>query len=112
MQTLDFNKYFETLWGHDPFSWQRMLAERLVEDEWPRVLDLPNAAGKTACIAFYALAALADKPVRERTAPRRMLQAFSGIRARCREAGYRMLRSRATCRKESALRGRGTGWVS
>src|SRR5690606_37295844 len=58
----------------DPFPWQRLLAERLVEGEWPRVLDLPTASGKTACMdaAIYALAAQAEKPVWERTAPRRI----------------------------------------
>jgi CRISPR-associated endonuclease/helicase Cas3 len=51
-----------------------MLAERLADGKWPKALDLPTAAGKTACIdvAIYALAAQAEKPVGERTAPRRM----------------------------------------
>jgi CRISPR-associated endonuclease/helicase Cas3 len=71
-----FPEYFQALWGDDynPFPWQRMLAERLVEATWPKVLDLPTSAGKTACIdiALYALAAQADRPVWERTAPRRV----------------------------------------
>ena len=51
-----------------------MLAERLAAGTWPKALDLPTAAGKTACIdiAVYALAAQADRPVWERTAPRRI----------------------------------------
>jgi CRISPR-associated endonuclease/helicase Cas3 len=70
----DFPAFFDALWNRDPFPWQRMLAERLVEDAWPKALDLPTAAGKTACIdiAVYALAAQAYKPVWERTAPRRI----------------------------------------
>lgn len=70
----DFSAYYQTLWNYDPFPWQRMLAERLIEGDWPRALDLPTAAGKTACIdiAIYALAAQAEKPVWERTAPRRI----------------------------------------
>lgn len=69
-----FPTFFSSLWGYDPFPWQRLLAERLVEGEWPRVLDLPTASGKTACLdaAIYALAAQADRPVWERTAPRRI----------------------------------------
>lgn len=69
-----FHDFFHALWGHTPFPWQRMLAERLVQGTWPKALDLPTAAGKTACIeiAIYALAAQADKPVWERTAPRRI----------------------------------------
>lgn len=69
-----FSDFWSALWGYKPFPWQDMLAERLLEGEWPRVLDLPSATGKTACIdiAIYALAAQADKPVWERTAPRRI----------------------------------------
>ncbi len=69
-----FSTFFRALWGYEPFPWQRMLAERLTGGQWPQVLDLPTAAGKTACIdaAVYALAAQADRPVNERTAPRRI----------------------------------------
>jgi len=69
-----FSDFFRALWSHDPFPWQRMLAERLVEGEWPQALVLPTAAGKTAGIdiAIHVLAAQADKPVWQRTAPRRV----------------------------------------
>ncbi|HKJ95024.1 MAG TPA: type I-U CRISPR-associated helicase/endonuclease Cas3, partial [Gammaproteobacteria bacterium] len=69
-----FSDVFHAIWGHAPFPWQRLLAERLAQGEWPEVLDLPTAAGKTACIdiAAWALAAQADLPVWERTAPRRI----------------------------------------
>ncbi len=70
----DFSVFFKELWGYEPFPWQRMLAERLIDGRWPRILDLPTAAGKTACIdaAVYALAAQADRSVSKRTAPRRI----------------------------------------
>lgn len=70
----DFPTFFRTLWGYDHFPWQAMLAERIVRGCWPRVLDLPTAAGKTACMdaAIYALACQSDRPVADRTAPRRM----------------------------------------
>ncbi len=70
----DFPTFFATLWGHAPFPWQTMLAERVAEGEWPRALDPPTASGKTACldIAVWALAAQAERPLAERTAPRRI----------------------------------------
>ncbi len=70
----DFGAFFQALWGHDPFPWQIMLAERVATGKWPRVLDLPTASGKTACIdiAVYALAVQADRPLQDRTAPRRI----------------------------------------
>ena len=69
-----FDEFFEALWGLDPFPWQRMLAERVSTGIWPEALDLPTAAGKTACIdaAIYALSAQAELPLHERTAPRRI----------------------------------------
>lgn len=72
-----FADFFHALWGYEPFPWQSMLAEERVAEkggEWPQQIDLPTASGKTACIdiAVYALAAQADFPVSERTAPRRI----------------------------------------
>lgn len=72
----DFPTFFRALWGDeiDSFPWQEMLAARTAAGRWPEVLDLPTAAGKTACIdiAIYALASQADRPVAERTSPRRI----------------------------------------
>ncbi|MCL6646114.1 MAG: type I-U CRISPR-associated helicase/endonuclease Cas3, partial [Dehalococcoidia bacterium] len=70
----EFSDWFRELWDRDPFRWQAMLAKTVASGQWPHVLDLPTASGKTACIdiAVYALAAQADRPVGERTAPRRI----------------------------------------
>lgn len=70
----EFRTWFRSLWGYDPFPWQSMLADRVASSAWPRALDLPTASGKTACIeiALHALAAQADRPTAERTAPRRI----------------------------------------
>lgn len=70
-----FDEFFRALWPpYDPFPWQSMLAEQISSSIWPKALDLPTAAGKTACIdiALYALAAQAERPVAQRTAPRRI----------------------------------------
>ena len=54
--------------GKEPFPWQKRLAKRVCGGDWPRVIALPTAAGKTACIdiAVFALAC------RGRRAPRRI----------------------------------------
>ncbi len=66
-QPEDFSAFFRELHGREPFPWQRRLAMRVCETNWPDVIDLPTASGKTACIdiALFALAS------RER-APRRI----------------------------------------
>jgi CRISPR-associated endonuclease/helicase Cas3 len=69
-----FAEFFSALWGVDPFPWQKMLAERVGTGRWPKVLDLPTASGKTACIdvALFALAMQGDESLERRTAPRRI----------------------------------------
>ena len=79
LDTTDFAEFFNELWGHSPFAWQRELAGRVLkrsETPWPEAIALPTAAGKTACldIAVFALAAQAPRLVRGQsvTAPRRV----------------------------------------
>jgi CRISPR-associated endonuclease/helicase Cas3 len=69
-----FPEFFHGLWDFEPFPWQTMLTERIRTGPWPEALDLPTAAGKTACIdaAIYALAAQVEWPINRRTAPRRI----------------------------------------
>lgn len=73
--TIDrFDDYFERLHGRPPYPWQRRLAARAVNGDWPGAIDLPTGSGKTACldIALFALACQASRPVNERAAPRRI----------------------------------------
>lgn len=72
---MDFAKFHKILHGYKPFPWQQMLADRVkVGADWPQVIDLPTASGKTALIdvAVWSLATQAQLPVAERTAPRRI----------------------------------------
>ena len=59
----DFPNFFRAMHGYDPFPWQRMLVEHVLRDAtWPEGIDLPTAAGKTACldVAVFTLAADLD----------------------------------------------------
>lgn len=74
-----FAEFFEAVWQHPPFAWQRDLAERVLTNTaapWPEVIALATAAGKTACmdIAVFALAAQAERLGSQQiiTAPRRI----------------------------------------
>ncbi len=69
-----FDAFFHELWRHEPFPWQQRLARQVCEGEWPRLIDLPTASGKTACldVAVFALAVQASMPTAQRTTGRRM----------------------------------------
>ncbi|HEY7338332.1 MAG TPA: type I-U CRISPR-associated helicase/endonuclease Cas3 [Bryobacteraceae bacterium] len=69
----DFPTFFKALWTNEPFPWQAMLAERAAEADWPTLINLPTASGKTACLdaAVFGLAATAGRSVEERL-PRRI----------------------------------------
>ncbi len=63
----EFGQYFREInQGHDPFPWQERLAAQVCVGEWPDVIDLPTASGKTACIeiAIFALACRTGAPRR------------------------------------------------
>jgi CRISPR-associated endonuclease/helicase Cas3 len=69
-----FAEFYKALHGKTddpefgPFPWQDRLARRVCVGDWPRVIALPTAAGKTTCIdiAVFALAC------RAKNAPRRI----------------------------------------
>ena len=84
LESQDFVAFFKTLWGRTPFSWQRELADDVLDKAneraeadsigrtrsfWPEAIALPTAAGKTACldIAVFALAAQAPRLSRKKT---------------------------------------------
>lgn len=63
MSSLDFAAFFRDVHGVTPLPWQNRLAQHLLaSNEWPDLIDLPTASGKTACldIALFHLAWCAD----------------------------------------------------
>jgi CRISPR-associated endonuclease/helicase Cas3 len=70
----DFARFYRAVHGYDPFPWQSRLCRAVCESDWPAVLALPTAAGKTSAIdvAVFALALQAGQPLAERRAPLRV----------------------------------------
>ena len=69
-EVAEFKAFFHCIHGCDPFPWQTRLMEQvLVRGGWPRVIDLPTGAGKTAVldIAIFAMSCRPD------TSPRRIV---------------------------------------
>ena len=59
----DFPAFFRDIHDHEPFPWQIRLTEQVLRcGAWPKVIDLPTGAGKTAVLdtAVFALAARPD----------------------------------------------------
>lgn len=62
-----FSAFFRDVHGHPPFPWQcRLTTQVLDRGVWPKVIDLPTGAGKTAVLdtAVFALAARPAKSPR------------------------------------------------
>jgi CRISPR-associated endonuclease/helicase Cas3 len=57
----------------EPFSWQQRLVAKVLDGDWPDVIDVPTGLGKTAVIdvAVFALAAQAEWEPADRIAPTR-----------------------------------------
>jgi CRISPR-associated endonuclease/helicase Cas3 len=68
MNVGDFDEFLFSLHGVHPFPWQRRLMKVVTEEEWPRSLNLPTSAGKTAAmdVALFHLALEAEKGARRR----------------------------------------------
>jgi CRISPR-associated endonuclease/helicase Cas3 len=65
-----FGEFYSALHGgRSPFPWQVRLAEQVLRDGWPGLLDLPTGSGKTSALDV-ALYCLASAPA---TMPRRTI---------------------------------------
>jgi CRISPR-associated endonuclease/helicase Cas3 len=55
----DFEEFFRECHGDRPFPWQKRLCGEVLQGNWPRVLGLPTASGKTSLIdiGLFVLAA-------------------------------------------------------
>lgn len=75
---MKFDKFFHALNDVDPFPWQTRLAEEVIKQGWPEVLDLPTGVGKTSAIeiALFHLIEQLDliheRKRKHRTAPLRI----------------------------------------
>jgi CRISPR-associated endonuclease/helicase Cas3 len=80
LEASDFEEFFGELHNDGqrkplaPLPWQRRLARKVCEGNWPAFIDLPTASGKTACldIAVFALAVQAALEPAQRTIGRRI----------------------------------------
>lgn len=72
---IDFGDFYFAVHERKLFPWQERLARKIATEGWPEdeVIKLPTASGKTSLvdIAVFALAAQADRPIGERSAPLR-----------------------------------------
>ncbi|MBF6570945.1 MAG: type I-U CRISPR-associated helicase/endonuclease Cas3 [Candidatus Binataceae bacterium] len=68
----EFREFFSELHGLAPFPWQERLAQRVFAEGWPRALDIPTGAGKTAAIdvAVFHLALEATRGAERHAAVR------------------------------------------
>ncbi len=63
---MDYTAFFELASGHTPYPYQ----DRLAQDEWPEVLDIPTGLGKTAAVV---LSWLFRHYQQDSSAPRRLV---------------------------------------
>jgi CRISPR-associated endonuclease/helicase Cas3 len=75
---IPFAEFFARIHGHDPYPWQRRLAQRCADGEPPAVIAVPTGSGKTATVdaLVWALAVQAERPASKRTVGVRIVWAI------------------------------------
>lgn len=69
----EFTAFFTAVHGHEPFPWQKRLAQLVTDRGWPSVLDLPTGSGKTAALDIALFALALDVGKTPRSAPLRIV---------------------------------------
>lgn len=72
MTNFNFEEFFHSLHGYNPFPWQSRLMETVLTRGWPEVIAVPTSAGKTACMDIALFHLLSQAEDSERIAPRRI----------------------------------------
>jgi len=73
LTTGDFAGFFHAVHNRGPFPWQERLAQRVAEQGWPNLLDLPTGTGKTAVLDIAVFALALDAGSASRLAPLRVV---------------------------------------
>ncbi|WP_326636856.1 type I-U CRISPR-associated helicase/endonuclease Cas3 [Streptosporangium sp. NBC_01755] len=53
----DFPAFYQEVHGYEPFPWQTALLDRVVQEGWPELIDVPTGLGKTSVIDVAVFAA-------------------------------------------------------
>lgn len=69
MQFDEFDEFFKSMTGHDPYPYQK----RLAESEWPDVLNVPTGLGKTAAVVVAWVWKRGQAPSDGPSTPRRLV---------------------------------------
>ena len=68
-----FREYFFLLTDHEAYPWQIKLFLQIVSGTWPRVVDLPTGAGKTAFLHVWVTAFAWSRQTDTHNIPRRLV---------------------------------------
>lgn len=67
-----FPEFFEAVRGFEPFPWQNDLATRIIESEWPDIVNVATGLGKTSIIDVWAYALAMHAQGNRRAVPLRL----------------------------------------
>ncbi|WP_440073086.1 type I-G CRISPR-associated helicase/endonuclease Cas3g [Streptosporangium sp. OZ121] len=68
----DFPAFYKEVHGYEPFPWQTALLDRVVQEGWPELIDVPTGLGKTSVIDVALFAAALGRVQDRVGVPRRV----------------------------------------